>query len=353
MELALASPESDLTAVNARFVKDHLVSRWKDFEDSAEYVHASERIRRVAASRGLEVIQGPGVSLFLQGDECVGGLVGTQPSISTGLATKICASKGLTKELLLRAGLPTPAFRLISRNNIESAREYVRSRPKDALVVKPLDGNQGKGITTGLRTPSALDAAWERAKNATKAEMILIEDEVAGVDVRVSVVNGVAIAAAARIPPFVVGNGTATLAELTAELLTARTRHSYLRRLKLLPDPEYLRRATASQETVLLPNQVQFLNGTANLSQGGVPVDITDTIPAEILRLAERVTKAIPELGYAGVDVLMPDVTSTAGAMVIEVNTSANPLVHDLPVFGQCRHVCDAMVGEIIRRAQP
>ncbi|WP_225973162.1 hypothetical protein [Nesterenkonia natronophila] len=67
--------------------------------------------------------------------------------------------------------------------------------------------------------------------------------------------------------------------------------------------------------------------------------------------MAETVAEAIPGLGYAGVDFLMPNVTSAVGATVIEVNSSPNPLVHDLPVFGHSRGLCEAIVDEIIRRA--
>lgn len=351
MEHPGASIRTGLAAVNTTFIEERLASRWLSFDHAGKWVYPAERLRRVARSRGLNVVREPGASLFFEGERCVGGLVGMRPSLSSGISATICGSKSLTKQLLLRAGLPTPDFRLFDTEELELAREYLVSRCGEPLVLKPQDGNQGKGITTGLRTPSELDPAWARARIATKTGGLLLEEEVPGVDVRVTVVAGRAIAVAARVPPFVVGDGASTLEQLIAELTEARGRHAYMNKLKLIPDPDYLERQGVQADTVMPKDKVQLLNGTANLSRGGVPVDITETTPDKILRMSEAVVDAIPGLGYAGVDVLMPNTDSADGAAVIEVDASPNPLVHDLPVFGSERHICEAIVDEIIRRS--
>ncbi|KUG57817.1 hypothetical protein AVL63_04655 [Nesterenkonia jeotgali] len=166
-------------------------------------------------------------------------------------------------------------------------------------------------------------------------------------DVRIMVIGGIALAAATRIPPFIVGDGRLTAGELIAQLQTARQEHVYLKSRQLNVDHRYLARHGTALDEVVAADRVQFLNGTANLSLGGIAVDLTDTIPREALDLAEQVCASIPGLGFAGVDILMPDLSTLEGASIIEVNTSPNLLVHDAPAFGLPRSVAAAVADAL------
>lgn len=343
--------DSDLVAVNTRFVGEHLAHRWLDFTEVGEWIFPAKLMRSIARRRGVEVVQNPGSSLFYLDGQLIGGLTTMRPSVNGVFASTVCSSKHLTKLALERAGLPTPRGERFDRDSFTEAEEFFNGLEGKA-VVKPLDGSQGEGVRTGVSSATDLREAWDVAIPATKSRAVVIEDEVAGVDVRVYVVGGEAVAAAARIPPFVVGDGRSTLSQLVESLREARSGHSYLDRLKLVLDHAMLARSGVDDDTVLDDGTVQFLNGTANLSRGGVPVDVTETLPREVLDLAEDAVDQVPDLGAAGVDILLPDVTSVDGAAVIELNAGPNPLVHDLPAYGTPRGVSDAIVDEIIRRGQ-
>lgn len=339
----------DLVAVNTRFVEEHLAHRWLDFAEVGEWVYPAKLMRSIARRRGVEVVQHPGSSLFYRGGQLIGGLSTMRPSINGVFAATVCSSKHLTKVVLERAGLPTPRGERFGKKALADAEAFFQGVGGKA-VVKPLDGSQGEGVRTGVSSAIDFREAWESAIQASKTRVAVVEEEVPGVDIRVYVVGGKAVAAAARIPPFVVGDGASTLTELLERLRLARSSHSYLDRLKLVPDDSMLAREGVEGGTVLGDGVVQFLNGTANLSRGGVPVDVTDTLPDEVLRLAEDAVSQVPDLGAAGVDILMPDVTSVSGASIIEINVGPNPLVHDMPAYGRPRGVTESVIDELISR---
>ncbi|MCH8562494.1 hypothetical protein LTI14_04555 [Nesterenkonia sp. YGD6] len=274
--------------------------------------------------------------------------MGATPSLNTTLAQFIASSKHLTKFVLRKAKIPTPLDGQFTAGEQDAAVAYLLEQAGKRQVVKPVDGRQGRGITTGVSSPKELQTAWTRAMNASESGKLLVEEEVPGVDVRIIVVRGRALAAATRIPPFIVGDGQLTARELIAKLQEARNQHVYLKDRRLKPDARYLARHGVTLDAVVDAGRVQFLNGTANLSQGGIAVDLTTTIPREVLELAEHVCSCVPGLGFAGVDILMPSLSTRDGASVIEINTSPNLLVHDAPAFGTSRSVAAAVADALV-----
>lgn len=345
------SPES----VNLDFVEEHLRDRWLDFSGGGEPQPHTEAILTAIAAKGLRTQHVGKNVLIFDAQRCVGGIMGATPSLNTSLAQFIAASKLLTKSVLQKAGLPTPRAKQFSEEELDAALGYLSAQAGRRQVVKPADGRQGRGITTGVTSSEELREAWTRAMGASESGRLLVEAEVPGVDVRIVVIGGSAVAAATRIPPFIVGDGRLTARELVAKLQTARQDHVYLKGRRLKIDHRYLARQGTALDEVVDAGRVQFLNGTANLSQGGIAVDLTETIPGEVLALAEQVCAAIPGLGFAGVDILLPDLSSRKGASVIEVNTSPNLLVHDAPAFGSSRSVAAAVADALAapRAQQP
>lgn len=335
--------------VNRRFVEDHVKHQWADFIDAGEAEPHTEAILREASRRGAVLRrQGKNVLLFREG-VCLGGMMSATTSLNSNISQVISSSKRLTKSVLEEAGIPTPKAEQFSQDQWESALRFVQGRPSGTRsVVKPSDGRQGQGITTGVSSAEDLDGAWRRALEASKAKQLLIEDEVPGVDVRVFIVKGHAVAAATRIPPFVVGDGERSVSDLIEVLNTARQKHVYMKSRALKVDEDYLHRHTVDSGSVLPAGEVCFLNGTANLSRGGVAVDLTDVIPSATLRIAEQAAAAVPGLEVAGIDLLMPDVSSEEGAAVLEINSSPNLLVHDAPAFGHPRQVAGIVAEAIV-----
>lgn len=344
---------SSLVAANTRFVETHLAHRWLDFTVSEDARSHSDLIRGAAEELGFRV-RPIGSSSYFFDDEgrCIGGLQGMKSSLSGVVASKTAASKEVLKELLREANLPTPKWAVFSADDKHLAFEYVLERNGSPLVMKPIDGRQGLGVTTGITDVTMFGAAWDRAATAFSSGRVMIEEEVAGVDVRVFVVAGKAVAAAVRIPPFVMGDGESTVAELVERLEVARARHAYSAGLEFVSDVNYLARTGVYDSTVLPSGAVQFLNGTANLSQGGVSVDFTDELPIEARRMAESAAGQVPGLQVGGVDLLLPTTESAEGAVVLEMNAWANLRPHVQPAFGNPRDVATAVVAEMIQQTK-
>lgn len=339
--------------VNLDFVERHLRERWLQFSEGGQALAHTEAILAAASDHGLVARRSGKNVLLFDGERCVGGLMGATPSMNSSFAQLVASSKDLTKSVLNRAGVPTPPAKQFGASDWNKALTYLASRAGRRQVVKPADGRQGLGITTGVVTPEDLRPAWGQGLEQSKSGRVLIEEEVPGVDVRILIIGGSAVAAATRIPPFVIGDGQRSIEELTDQLETARQSHVYLRDRAVKVDESYLERRHVSTGDVLAVGAVQFLNGTANLSQGGVAVDLTETIPADAMALAEAAAAAIPGLNFAGVDVLMPDLADVHNATVIEVNTSPNLLVHDAPAYGRPRGAADHLVRVLVESDAP
>lgn len=80
--------------------------------------------------------------------------------------------------------------------------------------MKPARGEQGRGISVGLETIEDVEAAIAKAREVS--DDVLIEQCVAGEDLRLIVINFRVVAAAMRRPPKVVGDGQQTIGKLIA-----------------------------------------------------------------------------------------------------------------------------------------
>jgi cyanophycin synthetase len=129
------------------------------------------------------------------------------------IGVTIACDKALTKQQLERAGIPVPAGRVVDSQEEALAAAEALGWP---VICKPLDGNQGKGVTTGVATPEALAAAFELARR--HGARLLVERHVRGFDHRVLVVGGRVVAAARRLPPQVHGDGRSSVRALVDAL---------------------------------------------------------------------------------------------------------------------------------------
>ncbi|MCT1605915.1 ATP-grasp domain-containing protein [Nesterenkonia massiliensis] len=343
---------SALMSVNAQFVRQRIGAGWLNFSPVTTWDGHRDSVVKAARTRGLEVTSVARTVMFWDGDQCVGGLEGLQPSLVSGLGRAISASKSKTRHVLQRSGVPMPEGQAFAAAQLGEAKAYMRSASADRFVVKPIDGSGGEGVTTGVTDEASLEAAWLSARRSSKKRVFLVEEEIPGLDIRVYVVDGTAVSAAVRVPPFLVGDGGSTVGELQAALVEARSRHAYLAAKKIIVDAEVLAVQGISGESVLPAGAVAFLNGTANVTRGGIAVDVTDSVAPEILRLAERTAAAVPGLSTSGVDILSLDLSHADQCRVIEINTSPNLSVHDFPAYGDSHDVAGHIVDAIIARAR-
>jgi GNAT-family acetyltransferase (TIGR03103 family) len=175
------------------------------------------------------------------------------------------------------------------------------------LVVKPARGEQGRGITVGVRDEASLRAAVELA--ARYCPDILLEECVEGQDLRVVVIDGQVVAAAVRVPATVVGNDRDTIEDLIAEQSARRERATGGESSIPLDGTtvQVVEEAGHALDEVLPAGDELQVRRTANLHTGGTIQDVTDRLHPELARVAVAAARAIG-IPVTGIDLLVPDV---------------------------------------------
>ncbi|MEQ9551424.1 MAG: cyanophycin synthetase [Coleofasciculus sp. G3-WIS-01] len=258
------------------------------------------------------------------------------------LGVELACDKEGTKKILFDAGVPVPRGTTVCYlDELEGAIEELGGYP---IVIKPLDGNHGRGITIDIRTWDEAEKAYDRAKDISRA--VIVERYYPGFDHRVLVINGKVEAVALRIPARVIGDGKSTVEELIEQTNRDPNRgdgHDNVL-TKIVVDHtslSVLERQGYSLDTVLKEDEVCYLRATANLSTGGIAIDRTDDIHPENVWLAERVAKIIG-LDIAGIDIVTPDIAKPLrdiDGVVVEVNAAPGFRMHVCPSQGLPRNV--------------
>jgi len=212
------------------------------------------------------------------------------------------------------------------------------------VVLKPLAGNHGRGVSINLKTAEEVETGFNKAREHGRT--IIVESYIEGFDHRLLVVNGELVAAAKREPGHVVGDGKHTIAELV-DIVNEDPRRGVghekvLTRLELDHQAErLLTKLGYDQDTVPEEDEIVYLRSTANLSTGGTAVDVTDIIHPDNREMAIRSIKAIG-LDIGGVDFLTNDISLShreAGGAICEVNAGPGFRMHVAPSEGMPRDV--------------
>lgn len=259
------------------------------------------------------------------------------------IAVEISCDKEDTHNMLSDLGLPVPQQRLVY-----SPTEAIRAAKRIGypVVVKPLDGNHGRGVSINLTEDAQIEVAFHEAKAQSKSRGILVEQYITGMDHRMLVVNGELVAVAKRVPGHVVGDGKHTIAQLV-DIVNQDPRRGIghekvLTNLELDNQAERLMAdAGHTADTVLPKGEVFYLRSTANLSTGGTAIDMTDVCHPDNRDMAERTIKAVG-LDVGGVDFLTQDITKSykdIGGAIVEVNAAPGFRMHVAPSEGQPRDV--------------
>lgn len=311
----------------------------------------TDYVLAAARDRGLRVEKLGMGHYFYQDDKIIGGMRSMLPSVVSSIAVSISANKTLTKSFLDSAGVPTPQGKSFKVKDFENASDYFQTFTSP-VVVKPVDGSAGDGVSSGVASHEQFLRAWDRAARATVSYgSVLIEKHIAGIDVRAFVVGSRVVAAATRLPVFVIGDGKKTISTLVEEKRSLRDTNAYLTRMPIVIDDEWLETTGLSLEYVLRDGEVSILNPTVNLHQGGENIDITDQLCPELQEIAVRAAESIPGLRVAGIDLLVRSPHTAEGAVVLEANTKANIAVHQLPAYGDAVNVGPAIVDEMLTDA--
>ncbi|CAN7152523.1 cyanophycin synthetase [Acidovorax sp. LjRoot118] len=267
---------------------------------------------------------------------------------TSAVAESIGQDKDLTKRLLHAAGVPVPLGKPVE--SLDEAWE-VAQKVGLPVVVKPQDGNQGKGVTVNITDRAQLDAAY---RNAAEYGTVMVERFLPGHDFRLLVVGDQLVAAARREPPQVLGDGQHSVRELVEQVnLDPRRGEGHATSLTKIRLDEIAVARLAAQD--LTPDSVPpkgqrvILRNNANLSTGGTATDVTDDVHPEVAARAIAAAQMVG-LHICGVDMVAETVLrplEEQGGGFVEVNAAPGLRMHLAPSYGKPRNVGQAMVDRL------
>jgi len=272
----------------------------------------------------------------------------------SAIAESVAQDKELTKKLLAAAGVPVPLGR-----PVVDAEDAWRAACEigGPVVVKPRDGNQGKGVAVAIEGRDAVMAAYEVA--AEFRDDVIVERHLSGNDFRLLVVGRSLVAAARRDPPQVIGDGVHSVGALVDQVnRDPRRGEGHATSLtKISFDDIALARLAAqgyTADSVPPRGQRIILRNNANLSTGGTATDVTDEVHPEVAARAVAAAQMVG-LDICGVDVVCDNVRrplEQQGGGIVEVNAAPGLRMHLTPSFGKGRAVGEAIASHMFAEGE-
>jgi cyanophycin synthetase len=277
----------------------------------------------------------------------------TLSSNTSCVGVDISCDKELTREVLKSSNVPITQGDVAE--NIVGVIKLCRSIGFP-VVIKPINGCKGKGVTVGITNEAEAIEAYNEALRFNPK--VLVERYISGNDYRILVINGKIAAVTHRIPPFVTGDGVHTIMDLI-EIENENPRRGYDHEkpmTKIAIDDimiNYLRKKGLSLAYIPQTDESVTVRFNANLSTGGVAKDCTDIIHTENIEIAINAARAVG-LDIAGIDVCTEDISKsirTQGGAVIEVNAAPGIRMHMYPECGKPRNVAADIIDYIFKDA--
>ncbi len=265
---------------------------------------------------------------------------------TSALAVEIAADKERTKTILSSIGIPIP-----EGSTARNAKEALEIAEKIGypLVVKPLTGNHGRGITINILSEEELLIAFKKAE--VICNTVLVERYLLGFDFRVLVIDGKFVAASLREPAFVIGNGIATIRRLIEETNKDPERGiGHEKNLTLITIDKMTERILEFQgltlESILSDGEKIYIKYIANISSGGTAKDVTDTVHPLNKLMAERISQIIG-LNVMGIDLIASSLEKPLNDQIsgiVEVNAGPGLRMHLHPSEGVPRNVASNII---------
>ncbi|MGH3508149.1 MAG: cyanophycin synthetase, partial [Nocardioidaceae bacterium] len=281
----------------------------------------------------------------------------TMTSNTSSIAVDIASDKDLTGRLLSAAGLPVPRSESIRTADQAVA---VADRIGYPVVVKPLDGNHGRGVCLDLQDGAAVREAFPIAEEQSRRGYVIVESFVTGRDYRCLVIDGKIAAIAERVPAHVVGDGQHTVTELV-EITNADPRRGVghekvLTRIKVDEAAvDLVKDQGLRMDDVPPKDAVVKLTLTGNMSTGGISIDRTFEAHPENVEIAEEAARVIG-LDIAGIDFICPDITEPVretGGAICEVNAAPGFRMHTHPTIGDSQFISKSVVDMLFPPGAP
>ncbi len=270
---------------------------------------------------------------------------------TSAIGESISSDKDLTKGLLRSCGVPVPEGRIAATpaDAWEAAQDI-----GIPVVVKPSDGNHGRGVSTDLKTREEIEAAWHLAD--AEGSEVIVERFIRGNEHRLLVVGGKLVACARGEIAEVVGDGKSTIAQLIDSQINTDPRRGLteefpLNKVLLDEDPAVvleLTRQGLTQESVPAAGRTVLIQ-----RNGNVAFDVTDDVHPDVAAAASLAARIV-NLDIAGVDLVAEDISrplDQQGGAIVEVNAGPGLLMHLKPATGKPRPVGRAIIDHLFPEA--
>jgi cyanophycin synthetase len=281
----------------------------------------------------------------------------TMTSRTPGIAVDIASDKSLTNRLLDSGGLPVPKSDVV--DSVETAVAAAR-RLGFPCVVKPLDGNHGRGVQVDLRTAEAVQEAFPLALAESRTGDVVVETYIAGNDYRCLVIGGRMAAIAQRVPASITGDGAHTVRELV-DIANRDPRRGIghekvLTRIRIDEAAAELVRAQGlGLDDVPADGTWVKLALTGNMSTGGTSIDRTLEAHPDNVEIAETAARIVG-LDVAGIDFICPDIGTPVretGGGIVEVNAAPGFRMHTHPTEGEPQYVARPVIDLLFPPGTP
>lgn len=350
LALALAETLCQAAVADTPFDLADALARLGELDEDVRLGPSTGAIVQAAAARGIPYRRLTAGSLVQFGwGSKQRRIQAAETDLTSAIGESIAQDKELTKKLLRAAGVPVPSGRCVT----EAAEAWKAAEEiGGAVVVKPRDGSQGKGITVNIRTRDEVLAAFAAA--AEISDDVIVERYLPGHDFRFLVVGKQLVAAARREPPLVVGDGVQTVRELVEQVnRDPRRGEGHATSLTKIRFDDIALAALAQQQfsadSVPSKGARVILRNNANLSTGGTATDVTDDVHPE---LAARAVAAAQMIGLdiCGIDVVCESVLKPLEEQsggIVEANAAPGLRMHLQPSYGKGRAVGEAIVSSM------
>ena len=274
---------------------------------------------------------------------------------TSSIAVDIACNKEQTKKMLDAASIPVASGGICVEE--EDLDEIIR-KIGYPIVLKPLDGNHGKGASINVKTREEAVEGLAYAKKYS--HRVIVEKFITGYDFRVLIIDNKLVAAAKREPAHVKGDGKHTIQQLIEETNKDPRRgyghENVLTQIDVDRDTtDLLEKLNYTLETVPEKGEVVYLKSTANLSTGGTSIDVTDMMHPENIFLCERISRVIG-LDICGVDIMAENLTQPLkenGGCILEVNAAPGFRMHLAPSEGLPRNVAAPVIDMLYPPGKP
>ena len=266
---------------------------------------------------------------------------------TSAVAESISSDKDLTKRLLESCGVPVPSGRIVA--NAEDAWDAAEDIGTP-VVVKPLDGNHGRGVSLELDTREQVEAAFALAER--HGSEVIVERYIRGTEHRLLIVGGKLAAAARGEVAMITGDGHSTVAQLTDLQINSDPRRGTtedfpLNRINPHDDTAVV---LELQRQGLMPDAVPSAGRKVLLQRNGnVAIDVTDQVHPAVAAAAGLAARIVG-LDIAGVDLVAEDISrplEEQGGAIVEINAGPGLLMHLKPAEGTPRPVGRAIVDHL------